>query len=228
MCGRTLCRGIVNSRLLLVRNAKRMRIISAAVRWGALWSALGLLAGCGYFGGSQSPLRHHLRPKMHAPPPGDPVAKAVAAMVEAVGPSGSQAPIEVRFSIHDRPQVGKDDEVDYALIPQVGGLETIGVVFASLNGLQVVSHGPVLAAIKPASGVPILGSVIIRPVKTGLFTLTATVSVQSSSESDIWPFTIPVIAGGEVQSAERPDRMSGPERLPPGMVSGTAQAANQF
>lgn len=202
MCGRTPCRGIVKNPLLLVRNAKRMRIISAAARWGALWSVLGLMAGCGYFGGSQSPLAHYSRPKMHAAPPLDPVAKAVSAMVEAVGPSGSQSPVVLRFSIRDRPQVGKDDEVDYALIPQVGGLDTIGVVFASLSGLQVVSHGPVLAAIKPASGVPILGSVTIRPVETGLFTLTATVSVQSSSESDIWPFTIPVIAGeGPAQTA---------------------------
>ena len=179
-----------------------MRITNAAVRWGALWSALGLVAGCGYFGGSHDPLTSHLRPKLPAPQPVDPVAKAVAGMVEAVGPSGSQAPIELRFSIHDRPQVGKDDEIDYALIPQVGGLTTIRVVFASLSGLEVVSHGPALAAIKPASGVPILGSVTIRPVKSGLFTLTAAVSVESSSESDAWPFTIPVIAGeGPAQTA---------------------------
>lgn len=172
------------------------------LRWGALGGVIGLVAACGYFGGSHVPHLTHSPPETHAPPPMDPAAKALAGMVEAVGPSGSQAPVELRFSIHDRPQVGKDDEVDYALIPQAGGLETVRIVFGSLSGLQVVSHGPDLAGIKPASGVPIFGSVTIRPIKAGLFTLTAAVAVQSSSESDVWPFTIPVIAGeGPAQTA---------------------------
>ncbi|MFI4907316.1 MAG: hypothetical protein ACHQHL_04385 [Steroidobacterales bacterium] len=133
----------------------------------------------------------------------DPTAKALAGMVEAVGPSGAQPPFELRFSIRDRPQVSRDDEVDYAIVPQVGGLESIRLAFGALNGLEVVSHGPLLAAIKPASGVPIFGSVTVRPVKAGLFTLTAAVAVVSSSgDSVVWPFTIPVIAGeGPAQSA---------------------------
>lgn len=179
-----------------------MRRTISALRWGGLWLALGLLAACGYFSGSHSGPATHSASKIHAPPPTDPAAKALAGMVEAVGPSGAQPPIELRFSIHDRPQVGQDDEVDYALIPQVAGLETISVVFGSLNGLQVVSHGPPLAAIKPASRVPIFGSVTVRPVKAGLFSLTAEVAVQSPSESAEWPFSIPVIAGeGPAQTA---------------------------
>jgi len=132
----------------------------------------------------------------------DPAAKAIAGMVEAVGPSGAQAPIELRFSIRNRPQVGEEDEIDYALIPQTPGLGTIRLVFGALNGLQVVSHGPALAAIKPATGVPIFGSVTVRPVKAGLFTLTAAVAVETPSQSVVWPFTIPVIAGdGPAQTA---------------------------
>jgi hypothetical protein len=179
-----------------------MRTTIPALRWGGLWAVLCLAAACGYFSGSHAGPAAHSAPKIRAAPPVDPAAKAMAGMVEAVGPSGAQPPIELRFSIHDRPQVGRDDEVDYALIPQVPGLETIRVVFGSLNGLQVVSHGPALAAIKPASGVPILGSVTVRPVKAGLFTLTAAVAVQSPGESVVWPFSIPVIAGeGPAQTA---------------------------
>lgn len=182
----------------------RMRRTIAAMRWGSLWGALSLLAGCGYFGGS-SPA-HAQASKAHAAQTVDPTAQALAGMVEAVGPSSSQAPIELRFSIRDRPQVGEDDEVDYALIPQAAGLETVRIAFGAINGLEVVSHGPDLAAIKPAVGVPIFGSVTVRPVKAGLFTLTAAVAVESaandSSQSVIWPFTIPVIAGeGPAQTA---------------------------
>ncbi len=160
---------------------------------------VGLLAACGYFsGGSQSAaalLHRHERPKPNAVRPLAPAAQALAAMVEAVGPSGAQGPIELRFSIRNRPQVGEDDEIDYALIPQVAGLETIRLAFGALDGLQVVSHGPALAAIKPAGGVPIFGSVTVRPVKAGLFMLTVAVAVESSNGSVVWPFNIPVIAG---------------------------------
>lgn len=177
----------------------------SVLRWGGLWGVVGLLAACGYFSsGSHSAsalLHRHTRPKPNAVQPLDPTAQALAAMVEAVGPSGAQGPIELRFSIRNRPQVGQDDEIDYAVIP-VAGLETIRLAFGAIDGLQVVSHGPALAAIKPAGGVPIFGSVTVRPMKAGLFTLTVAVAVESSNGSVVWPFNIPVIAGeGPAQTA---------------------------
>jgi len=176
------------------------RIISA-LRWGALWAAVSL-AACGYWGGSPTRPGAQRPAAKHLPPPVDPAIKALAGMVEAVGPSGHQPPVELRFSIRDRPQVGQPDEIDYALIPQAPGLDEIRLDFAALNGLEVVNHGPALAAIKPAIGVPIFGSVTVRPVKAGLFTLTAAVAVQSPNQSVVWPFTIPVIAGeGPAQTA---------------------------
>jgi hypothetical protein len=182
---------------------KRMPRTISLLRWGALWAALGLLVACGYFGHGA----HHLglphgAPKVQVVQPIDPAAQALAGMVEAVGPSGTQPPLELRFSIRNRPQVGQDDEIDYALIPHVGGLGTIRLGFGSLDGLQVMSHGPALAAIKPETGVPIFGSVTVRPLKAGLFTLTAAVAVETSNGSVVWPFNIPVIAGeGPAQTA---------------------------
>jgi hypothetical protein len=167
-------------------------------------AAMGLLGACGYWKGSHAAAvaRAAAEAKAHAPHPLDPAEKALAGMVEAVGPSASHPPIDLRFSIRQRPQIGADDEIDYALIPQVAGLDTIRLVFGSLDGLQVVNHGPALAAIKPAMGVPIFGSVTVRPDKAGLFTLTAAVAVQSPTESVVWPFTIPVIAAeGSAQTA---------------------------
>jgi hypothetical protein len=181
-----------------------MRRTISVLRGGAFWAALGLLAACGYFGHGAHPHLGlpHRGPKAQVVQPVDPAAAALAGMVEAVGPSGAQPPVELRFSIRARPQVGQDDEVDYALIPQVGGLGTIRLGFGSIDGLQVVNHGPTLAAIKPATGVPIFGSVTVRPLKAGLFTLTAAVAVETANGSVVWPFTIPVIAGeGPAQTA---------------------------
>jgi len=176
---------------------------TSAVRWGALWAAMGLLAACSHSSGPQPAPAAHSPSKARVSQPLDPAARALAGMVEAVGPSGAQPPIELRFSIRDRPQVGQDDEIDYALIPRAAGLDTIHLAFAALEGLQVVDHGPALAAIKPVIGVPIFGSVTVRPVKAGLFTLTAAVAVESASQSVVWPFTIPVItAEGPAQTAD--------------------------
>lgn len=178
------------------------RKISAALRWGGLWAVVGPLAACGYFSGAHPILSSHAKPQAHAAQPMDPTARALAGMVEAVGPSGTQPPIELRFSIRNRPQVGEDDELDYAVIPQVNGLDTIHLAFGALDGLQVTNQGPSLAAVKPATGVPIFGSITVRPTKAGLFTLTAAVAVDSSAGSVVWPFTIPVITGdGPAQTA---------------------------
>lgn len=174
----------------------------SALRWGALLTAAGLLCACGYFSGPQPAKAAHAPAAAHAVPRLDPQTKALEGMVAAVGPSRSTLPVNLMFSIHDRPQVGQDDEIDYALIPNLPGIEIVRVVFGPLSGLQVVSHGPDLAAIKPAAGVPIFGSVTVRPAKPGLFTLRAAVAVQSPDRSVVWPFTIPVIvAEGPAQTA---------------------------
>lgn len=172
----------------------RMMRRNSVLRWGAL-AAAGLLPGCGYFGGSQPAAPPHTPPEAHPVAQVSPADAAVAGMVDAVGPSRDEAQIDLKFSIRDRPRVGQDDEIDYALVPDAPGLETVRLVFNSLNGLTVVNHGPALAAIKPAPGVPILGSVTVRPAGPGLFTLTVTVALKSPDRSVVWLFTIPVIVG---------------------------------
>jgi hypothetical protein len=189
------------------------RIISARSPWhrglgtvarrGVLLAATGLLAACGYFGsGSHAAALARASSKSHPAPAVDPAARALAAMVDAVGPSRSQPPVNLKFSIRNRPEVGQDDQIDYAIVPQVAGLQSVKVAFGSLSGLTVVSHTPPLTAVRPASGVPIFGSVTIRPDAAGLFTLTAAVAVDSPDRTVMWPFSIPVIAGdGPAQTA---------------------------
>lgn len=163
---------------------------------------MGLLAACGYFGGSQPGKAAHPPIRAQAAQPLDPAARALAGMVDAVGPSRSDVPVELKFSIRNRPEVGEDDEIDYALVPQAQGIEQIHLAFGALEGLEVTSHGPILAAVKPASGAPIFGSVTVRPGKTGVFTLTAAVGVQSNNQSRAWIFRIPIItADGPAQTA---------------------------
>ncbi len=169
---------------------------------GLLVTGALLLSACGYFGGSRPAKAAHAPPQAYASLQADAQARELAGMVDAVGPSRSQSPVNLMFSIRDRPQVGQDDEIDYALVPNVAGIESLQLAFAPGSGLQVVSNGPALAAVKPVLGTPILGSVTVRPVKPGLFTLSVVVAVQSPDRSVVWPFTIPVIVGeGPAQTA---------------------------
>lgn len=178
------------------------RTIAAVARGGAL-AAMCLLGACGYFKGSPF---GRSAPGVPAAPvqPLDPNAKALAGMVDAVGPAGGEIPVELKFSIRNRPEVGADDEVDYAIIPEIPGIERLHVIFGALDGIEVTRQGPSLAAIRPESGTPIFGSVTIRPVKTGLFTLTAAIGVQTPNQSLSLPFRMPIIAGeGPTQTAAR-------------------------
>ena len=163
---------------------------------------MGLLAACGHFGGPQPGKAAHPPIHAQASQPLDPAAQTLAGMVDAVGPSSADVPVELKFSIRKRPEVGQDDEIDYALVPQGQGIEQIHLAFGALEGLEVTSHGPILAAVKPASGTPIFGSVTIRPSETGVFTLTAAVGVESNNQSRAWIFRIPIItADGPAQTA---------------------------
>ena len=161
-----------------------------------------LLGACGYFGGRHTAPGAHPEAKAQAAP-SDPNAKALAGMVAAVGPSRGQPPLELLFAIRKRPEVGVEDTVDYALVPRAPGLGTVRLVFGSVDGLQVTGQDPPAAAIKAVFGVPILGSVTVQPLKTGLFTLTAEMAVASSpTRVVVWPFSIPVIVGeGPAQTA---------------------------
>jgi hypothetical protein len=170
------------------------RTIATALRWAGSLAALGLLAACG-FGNGHPAAAAHAPLALHAAAHKEtPAARELAGMVDAVGPSRSHAPINVKFAIRARPQVGQNVEIDYAVIPEVPGLQSLRVGFGSLKGLTVVSHDSPVAAIKPASGVPIFGSVAVRPDTAGLFTLTAAVAVESADRTVIWDFSIPVIA----------------------------------
>jgi hypothetical protein len=175
----------------------------AAVAWGVTLAAMCLLGACGYFKGSPSARSAAGAPEA-ALQPLDPAAKALAGMVDAVGPADGEIPVEFKFSIRNRPEVGADDEVDYAIIPQIPGIERLHVVFGALDGIEVTRPAPSLAAIRPDNGTPIFGSVTIRPVKTGLFTLTAAIGVRTANRSLALPFRMPIIAGeGPTQTAAR-------------------------
>ena len=147
------------------------------------------LAGCGYLGGHPATTGHS-----GAPFASGPADKALAGMIDAVGPAGARAPVTLKFEILSRPQVGNLDRIKFALIPEVSGINDLRIVFGARDGIEVVSGGATREFPMPAAAQPILGSITVRPLESGIFTVSAVVGVQSPSQSVAWPFSIPLIA----------------------------------
>jgi hypothetical protein len=172
---------------------QRLGIGGRGGRWGLLAGLSLGMSACG-FGGAHPSTPVRAVPKVAAQPKADPAARALVGMVDAVGPSRSHPPVDLKFAIRDRPTVGQDDLIDVALIAQRPGVQSLHVAFLSSAALKVVTHAP-LQADKPMPGAPVFGSVSVRPAAAGLYTLTATVTVQSPDQTLVWPFSIPVIVG---------------------------------
>ena len=158
------------------------------------------LAGCGYFNG------HAKAPSAGAAAPASPAVsqaaqKALAGMIDAVGPGTGRAPVTLKFEIRSRPEVGQQEVIDYALIPLDAGIDSLRVLFGARTGLDVLGAGANRQLPAPAPREPIFGSITIRPLGTGIFTVTAAVGVSMGGQTVVWPFSIPVIVGAPAPGA---------------------------
>jgi hypothetical protein len=117
-----------------------------------------------------------------------------ADMVAAVSPSNSRGPVELKFLLGDRPQVGRPLEVDIAVLP-MKEMDRVAASFQAGAGLEL-RQGEEMAAIeKPEPGAAISHRITIVPQRDGIFFVSATVHADSPTESITRTFSIPIIAG---------------------------------
>ncbi|MGH8150050.1 MAG: hypothetical protein ACRETB_08760 [Steroidobacteraceae bacterium] len=116
-------------------------------------------------------------------------------MVRAAGnATDAEVPIEVRFVLRDRPEIGKPTELDLELIPSAP-LDRIITSFYATPGLSLASGAQAAEIDRPEPGVPIEHTLQIVAQRDGIFSVTATVLADSSAGSVGRTFTIPIIAG---------------------------------
>lgn len=120
--------------------------------------------------------------------------RATADMVAAAS-TAKTGPVELKFDLRDRPEVGQPLDVDVALVPAQPNIDRVQVKFQAEDGLELVSGGDVEPIEKPADGVPIRRTVRVVPHRDGIFALSAVVSTDSANSSGSRTFSIPVIAG---------------------------------
>jgi hypothetical protein len=189
------------------------------------WSVLGLplliaavtcvtacsSSGDGSDGGGSKPTIQFLKSKK---PPGAPKSVAVqkpgeenlADMVSAVTPNKGGSPLQVKFVLVQKPEVGQPLDVDVAVVLGQPLPDAVSVAFQASDGLEIVEGADAFSLSKPAEGMPIRRTVKLLPQKDGIFAVNAVVTLTQPHDSPVRTFAIPIIAGrGTPELAARAD-----------------------
>jgi hypothetical protein len=119
-------------------------------------------------------------------------------MVTAVSAGKSGLPVDVKFALRQRPEVGQSAELDLIVIPSAP-LDRLMTSFHAEEGLTLSDGAQPSVQDRPEPGVPIPHALTIVPKQDGIFYVDAIVLADSGTESIARTFTIPVIAGGGAQ-----------------------------
>jgi hypothetical protein len=167
--------------------------ISRASLAVAVMLVLGL-AGCG--SGSDSAAKVDAKnKKSHAHIAIDPSGRALSDMVAAVTPAKAGPPVELKFELRESPQAGQMLDVDIAVVPDAPQIDRIYAKFQGGPGLDLVEGAELTSVDKPAAGAVIRHVVRVLPKEDGIFTVSATVSVDLTNDSITRSYSIPVIVG---------------------------------
>ena len=148
--------------------------------------------------------------KAHKAAASAPGAPDLADMVAAVSANKSGPPVEVKFALVQKPEVGQPLELDVAVIPGAPPPDAVSVAFQVTEGLEIVDGADAVKVEKPAEGAPIRRIVKILPKRDGIFAVTTLVTLTNAHESPTRTFSIPVIAGqGVPELAAKPEAAKG-------------------
>jgi len=180
---------------------------ATSARWLTALSGLALcvvLAGCGSHsapasGGSAASSFARLGGiGARHPSAADAAKKAAlpanANLVAAVAGDKSPVPVEVRFELHERPEIGKPVELDVQVTP-TAPLGRLVTSFHAEDGLSIEQGGAASETDRPVPGTPLSRTLTIVAQHDGIFYVSATVLVDLGADSVARTFTIPVIAG---------------------------------
>jgi hypothetical protein len=133
--------------------------------------------------------------KQHKPTPTTPGEERLVDMVSAVSAAKAGPPVELKFSLPTRPEVGQVMDVDVAVVPRAPVPDNVSVSFQVVDGIDIVEGSQLERVGNLVEGSPIRHVVRILPKRDGIFALMAVVSFASANQDSSRTFSIPVIAG---------------------------------
>jgi len=173
--------------------------------WHAGWLAVvaaGCLlgaSGCGSSDQTGQSTASTASGKSHKPhkssAPSKPGEEPLSDMVAAVSGSKAGPPVDLKFSLPVRPEVGQVTDIDVAVVPLEPVPDNVSVSFQVVDGLEIVDGSQLDRVEKLTGGTPIRHVVKILPKRDGIFVVSCVVSVDSANESLSRTFSIPLIAG---------------------------------
>jgi hypothetical protein len=176
-------------------------------------AAAAILAGCG----SHSPGGPGPAPgaRTIAKKPLNPQDQLSRNMVGAVASSKpSLVPVQVKFELRGRPDVGQPVDLDLAIVPMSASVDRVSGKVEAEEGLELVEGADIAASDRPTEGVPIRHAVKVLPKREGIFTVRAAVMVSASGVSSTESYSIPLIAGNPAESPETPAAPAAPPKAP--------------
>jgi hypothetical protein len=170
-------------------------------RHPAVWLvAAGILCGCGSgqpAGGASRPAT----PAAVAKKPAKPADTLSRTMVTAVAASKPSAvPVQVRFELKGRPEVGQPVEIELAILPMSGAVDRVSGNVMAEEGLELLEGAQIPAAERPEEGVPISHTIKVLPKRDGIFIFNAVLTVDSAGQTSSETFSMPLVAGAGFQS----------------------------
>jgi len=154
-----------------------------------------LFAGCGFRssdgGAGNAPIKSVTKKAIS---PADELSRNMVSAVAANKPS--TLPVQVKFELHDRPDVGQPVDVDLAIVPMSASVDRLSGRLEGEDGLELLEGAEIAATDRPAEGIPIRHAVKVVARREGIFTVHAVLTVDSSGQTSTETYSMPVIAGG--------------------------------
>jgi hypothetical protein len=189
-------------------------------------AAAALFTGCGSHSPAGGPAGQ-APAKTLARKPVSPIDELSRNMVSAVASTKpSTLPVQVKFEMHDRPDVGQPVEVDLAIVPMSASVDRLSGKVEGEDGLELIEGADIAATDRPAEGTPIRHSVKVLPKREGLFTVRAVVTVDASGVSSTDSYSIPLIAR-PAPAAAAPATAAAPARVSEAHTAAPGTAAAQ-
>jgi len=157
-------------------------------------AAAALCSGCGSHASGDGAAAQSATKKIGktAVNPSDAISRNMVSAVASNKPSN--VPVQVKFELRDRPDIGQPVTLDLAIVPMSASVDQVSGKVEGEDGLELIEGGEIAASDRPAEGVPIRHSVKVLPKRAGIFTLRAALTVYSSGVSSSESYSIPLIA----------------------------------
>jgi len=127
-------------------------------------------------------------------------------MVSAVpAAKPSTVPLQVKFELRERPDIGQPLELDLAIVPMSGAVDRVSGKVEGEDGLELVDGAEIAPTERPVEGAPIRHVVKVLPKREGIFTVRAVLTVDAGGSPSTETYLMPVIAdSGATATPDKP------------------------